>query len=78
MSISFRLHGERRAFPFRLPRLPAALPLFRPGVRRNNRIDLEHLPESLQRDLGLIDGRAVCGCRHAWGAAILTFPPRGL
>ncbi len=81
MEFSLKLQNFRQAgrlIPHGLPAL--SLRSLLPGVRtrRTNRIDRECLPESLRRDLGLIDARGSQPCGAEWRAAVFSFPPRGL
>jgi hypothetical protein len=83
MSISRYFQVEMHPFSFHLPKVADFLPRFGAGRSRRSRIDQGYLPESLQRDLGLIDGRCARGgsghgYKEAWSSDGLMHPPRSL
>jgi hypothetical protein len=81
MSISFVLQAQRRRSALSPSLLQKLVAVFCAGRRRNNRIDPDHMPDDLQRDIGLLDGRRRNGDTSrdsAWRAAMLTYPPRAL
>jgi hypothetical protein len=81
MSITFVSLAQRRRSTFSPSLLQKLVAVFGAGRRRNNRIDPDHMPDELQRDIGLLDSRGQNGDTSrdsAWRAAMLTYPPRAL
>jgi hypothetical protein len=81
MSISFVSQEQRRRSAVSPSLLQKLVAVFGAGRRSNNRIYVEHMPDDLQRDIGLLDGRRRNGDTSrdsAWRATMLTYPPRAL
>ena len=83
MSFYSSFQTESRPLPLALSGISSLLRFFRRREGRSNRLDRDHLPDSLQRDLGLVDGRGIPGgCNALPGevghAASLMHLPRGL
>ena len=83
MSFYSSFQTESRPLPLALYGISTIQRFFRRGGGRSNTRDSDQFPDSLQRDLGLVDGRGIPGgCNALPGevghAASLMHLPRGL